>query len=166
MKNDMRITYPLWQMGFIGILMGLVLIIGFSSTFEVFDDGGFEFEFSLGNDMPFIFLGCLAVFLLYSAIFHWKVSQHNKRMPKYKINTMSWKPQEYMEDDELFQEITKRATKKVYTYFVWALPLLAGFYAVLPLGRIWMISGLFLVAMGQYWIYYRTIKKYVAEEDE
>lgn len=166
MKNDMRITYPLWQMGFIGILMLLMLSIDLSTTFTTFDDEGFEFEFYLGNELPFVFVGLLGVFLLYMAIFHLKVTRHNKRIPEHKINMMSWKPQEYMEDDELFQEITKRATKKVYTYFVWALPLLAGFYAVLPLGRIWMISGLFLVAMGQYWIYYKTIKKYVAEEDE
>ena len=36
MKNDMRITYPLWQMGFIAIIMALVFLIGISAKFEVY----------------------------------------------------------------------------------------------------------------------------------
>ena len=166
MENDMRITYPLWQMGIIAFLIGFIVVLNFTTTFTTFDDGGFEFALSLENGLPYVFLGFNSLFILYVVIFNLKVKQHNRRMPGRKIDLTSWKPQEYMEDDELFQEITKRATKKVYAYFVLVLPALSAIYIVLPISKVWMVSGILLIAMGQYWIYYRTIKKYVAEEDE
>ena len=166
MKNDMRVTYPLWQMGSIAILMALVLLIGYSSTFTLFEDGGFEFEFSIESKLYGIFFSAsLIALIIYMTVFSWRIFRHNKRLPNQKINMLSLRPQEYMEDDELFQEITKRATKRVYSYFVVALPVLAGFYMGVPIGRTWMIFGILFVALGQYWIYYRTIRKYVMEED-
>lgn len=83
-------------------------------------------------------------------------------MPKQKISMTTYKPQEYLEDDELFQDVTKQATKKVYTYFAWALPIMAVVYLMLPIGKMWMTVGVLLLAAGQYWIYYRTIKKFIS----
>ena len=142
------------------------MLIGYSSTFTIFEDGGFEFGFSIDSKLyGSLFSGALMGLVIYMTVFSWKVYRHNKKMPNQKINMLSFRPQEYMEDDELFQEITKRATKRVYSYFVVALPVLAGFYMGLPIGRTWMIFGILFVALGQYWIYYRTIRKYVTEEE-
>ena len=166
MKGDMRVSMPLWQMGSIVILMVLVLMIGLSSTFTAFDDGGFEFELQLQNGPAIVFGVFLIVFFLYMAIFYGFVAKHNKLFPEQKINILSIKPPEYMDDDELFEEMTKRATKKVYTYFVWALPILAGFYIGAPIGRTWMVLGILLLALGQYWIYYSTMRKFLKGEEE
>jgi len=164
-KNDMRVTYPLWQMGSIVILMALVLMIGYTSSFMVFADGGFEFQINLEDKLGVGFSATLLVLVLYMSLFSWKVFKHNRRLPERKIKMLSFKPQEYMEDDELFEEITKRATKKVYSYYTWALPALAGLYMGAPIGRAWMIFGILLVAAGQYLIYYSTIKKFIKEDE-
>ncbi|MFJ7934937.1 hypothetical protein [Sporosarcina sp. NPDC096371] len=165
MKNDMRITYPLWQMGAISILMVLVLMTSYSSNFETFNDGGFEFAINFQGKLGVLWGITLLVFIVYAWLFYWNVVKHNKQMPKHKINAFSWKPQEYMEDDELFQEFTKRATKKVYSYFVWAIPFLASLYLVFQVGTTGMILGLLLLSMGQYVIYYTEIRKYMGEDE-
>ncbi|HJF31433.1 MAG TPA: hypothetical protein K8V56_06585 [Sporosarcina psychrophila] len=162
MKNDMRITYPLWQMGVIVIAMLLTWLVGLSSVFTV---GDRTLEVNIQGEWGVVWGVALLVFVFYLALFTWNVAKHNKRMPNHKINVFSWKPQEYMEDDELFQEFTKRATKNVYTYFVWSIPLFAGLSLGLQLGTIGMIMGLLLLSLGQYLIYYTQIKKYV-EVDE
>lgn len=166
MKNDMRITYPLWEMGFIAILMGLVFLIGRSASFEVFDEGGFMFTVNLPFMNGIIVYVLLLLFVILAVCFIVKVGKHNKRFPKRKISLFSFKPQEYMNDDELFQEVTRRATQKVYSFFSVALPVIAVFFMMLPIPRIWMILGILSLSMFQYLIYYTTIRKYVAEEDE
>lgn len=162
MKNDMRFTYPLWQMAGIFIIMGFVLLIGYASTVNTFPQGGFEFEINLNESSSIFLVGMLVSTLLYLGLFCVQIAKHNKRMPRHKISMITYKPQEYLEDDELFQDVTKQATKKVYTYFVWMMPLMAGVYMMFPIDRTWMIVGILLVAAGQYWIYYRTIQKFVA----
>ncbi|MEK5039202.1 hypothetical protein [Sporosarcina sp. FSL K6-3457] len=163
MKKDMRITYPLWQMGAIMILMAVVLMTGFSSN--PFEDGVIKF-FTDGQGKLDVLKGILVlIFVVYFLVFFLRVAQHNKRMPKHKINLFSWKPQEYMEDDELFQEVTKRATKKVYTYFVWTIPFLAGLSMGFQSGTIGTVMGLLLLSMGQYFIYYKEIKKYTGADE-
>lgn len=166
MKNDMRITYPLWQMGFIAIMMSLVFLIGISSKFEVYDDGGFMFTAELGFVKGIIVAVLLALVFMMLLLFSRQISKHNKNFPEQQISWFSFKPQEYMNDDELFQEITRRATQKVYSFFSVALPVIAVFFMMLPIPRVWMILGILSLSLFQYWIYYRTIKKYVAEEDE
>jgi len=164
MKNDMRIMYPLWQMGAIVILLVLVLVIGFSSVFTTLENGGFEFAVNFHEGLGVIAGGTLLLLFFYFLLFSWNVVKHNRLMPKHKIKVFSLKPQEYMEDDELFEEITKRATKKVYSYFVTALPILAAIYILLPIGKTLMIVGILLIAVGQFLIYYLEIRKYVEEE--
>lgn len=165
-KNDMRITYPLWQMGAIVILMALVLVIGVSSIFTTFGDGGFELKVNLQGGLGIIWSGTLLVFIFYLLLFTWSVAKHNRLMPQQKINIFSLKPQEYMEDDELFQEFTKRVTKKVYSYFVWSIPFLAGLCVGFRVGTTGMVLGLLLLSMGQYLIYYKEIRKYVGKMND
>lgn len=162
MKNDMRITYPLWQMAGIFIIMGFVLLVGYAATVNTFSDGGFGFEFSISGNSGILLNVMLVIVVLYLILFFYNIKKHNERMPKHKISMTTYKPQEYLEDDELFQDVTKQATKKVYTYFAWALPIMAGVYLMLPIGKMWMTVGILLLAAGQYWIYYRTIKKFIS----
>ena len=158
----MRITYPLWQMGAIVIAMVLTLLVGLSSDFTVEDRG---FEVNVQGEWGVIWGIALFVFFLYLVLFIWRIVRHNGRMPQHKINFFSWKPQEYMEDDELFQEVTKRATKKVYTYFVWTIPFLAGLSIGFQAGTIGTVIGLLFLSMGQYFIYYKEIKKYTGADE-
>ncbi|WP_313892945.1 hypothetical protein [Psychrobacillus sp.] len=148
MKNDMRITYPLWQMGAILLMILFTLLYGLSS-------------YITNSILGIIFL----LIIVYLVLLFWNIAKHNKRMPNQKITIFSWKPQEYMDDDELFQEITKRATKKVYSYFVWSIPLLAGLSLGLSLGTIAVIVALLLLSFGQYLIYYREIRKYMGADE-
>ncbi|MBE1554456.1 hypothetical protein [Sporosarcina limicola] len=165
MKKDMRVSYPLWQMISIIFLMAFVFLIGFSSEFKTFKDGGFEFIVEWNNIEKFVVSIVLLLFILFLALFNWNVVKHNRSMPMHKINLFTLKPQEYMEDDELFQELTKRATKKVYSYYTLAIPILAGIYVASPFGRTEMIIGFLLLAVGQYFIYYKNIKKYITEDE-
>ena len=165
MKNDMRITYPLWQMAGIFIIMGFVLLVGYAATVNTFSDGGFGFEISINGTSGILLNAMLVIVVLYLSMFYYRISKHNKRMPKHKISMTTYKPQEYLEDDELFQDLTKQATKKVYTFFAWALPIMAAVYMLFPISKTWMISGILLLAAGQYWIFYRTIKKFMSSVD-
>lgn len=67
MKNDMRITYPLWQMAGIFIIMGFVLVAGYSTTTNNFSDGGFGFEFDISfNSIS----GVIAILLLAATVLY------------------------------------------------------------------------------------------------
>lgn len=162
MKNDMRFTYPLWQMAGIFIIMGFVVLVGYAATMNTFPHGGFEFEINLNESSSIFLVAMLVSAVLYLLLFCLRIAKHNRSMPQHKISMTSLKPQEYLEDDELFQDVTKRATQKVYTYFAWMLPIMAGVYMMFPISRTWMIVGILLVAAGQYWIFYRTIRNFVS----
>ena len=167
MKGDMRYAYPIWQMGFILLLIGLTTIIGFTSDY-VLSNGkdGFLFQISLEGISFWYFAAWLALLVFYLLIFSWKISKHNKRNPSRQMKLMTFKPQEYMEDDELFEEVTRRATQKVYSYFTVALPSSAALFLMLPIGKFGMLNILLLLAIGQYFIYYRTIRRYMKEDAE
>ncbi|WP_336825564.1 hypothetical protein [Sporosarcina sp. USHLN248] len=167
MKGDMRFTYPLWQMGFILLLIGITTIIGIASDYKLTNSAdSFLFEFTLEGNSFWYTAIWLAVLLIYLVIFRWKLHQHNKRNTGHKLKFSSLKPQEYMNDDELFEDVTRRATQKVYSYFTIALPFVAGFFLILPIGKFGMLNVLLLLAIGQYFIYYRTIRKYMAEDTD
>ena len=159
MKGDMRFTMPLWQMGMILILIVLSIVITTSSELKIFQDGGFMFEMKLENWTGIVFSIGLLSYVVFLTLFLINISKHNRRFPDKKINMLTIKPQEYIADDELFSEVTKNATQKVYSYYSWALPVLV----IFSLGGFWnrtaIIVGILVIALGQYWIYYRTMRK-------
>ena len=163
MKNDLRITYPLWMMCFILLIAASVYLIGTTAVVEGQDTG--EFTFSLSLESNLIFFSILFVLLIGSLLtFFIKLYNHNRNYPQKKFTLFYLKPPEYLEDDELFQQATGLATKKVYTFFVSAIPILAMLYIVMPIGKMWMVIGLLLLGFLQYLIYYLEIRKYVTEE--
>ena len=107
--------------------------------------------------MTVLLLGSLITFFI-------KLFKHNREYPDKKLSPLYLNPPEYLEDDELFQQATGLATKKVYTFFVSAIPILAVLYLVLPIGKMWMVIGLLLLGFMQYLIYYLEIRKYVTGE--
>ena len=163
MKNDLRITYPLWMMCFILLLAASVYLVGTTAIVE--GQGTGELTFSLSLESNLIFFSILFVLLIGSLLtFFIKLFKHNRKHPLKKFSLFYLKPPEYIEDDELFQQATGQATKKVYTFYVSAIPILAVLYIVLPIGKMWMIIGLLLLGFLQYMIYYLEIRKYVTEE--
>ncbi len=165
MKNDLRITYPLYQLVSILFLMVFTFVIGRSNTVDSFNSNGFEYRFEMGQNGAVILMTTFLLFIIFIVFFSWRVARHNRQNPKRKISIWTWKPQEYIDDDELFQELTKRATKKVYTYYVWAVPLLAGILLGSPFGKTGMLQGVLLLAVGQYLTYYLTFKRNLREVD-
>lgn len=164
MKNDMRVRYPVWQMGFIAIIMALVFLIGESAEFELYDDGGFTFTTQLEFWSGIIVATLLLTVFMMLILFIRSVSKHNKNFPRRKISLFSFRPQEFMDDDELFREVTRRATQKVYSFFSVALPIIAALFIILPVPRVWMVLGILALSLVQYLIYYSTIRKYVTEK--
>lgn len=163
MKNDMRFTMPLWQMGAIVILIMMTITIGVAGDITYFGNGGFEFEFTLEGFSAAVFLLTTLSFFIYLILLLTNIRKHNKQFPNKKISAFTMKPQEYIDDDELFEEMTKRATKKVYSYYAWALPLLVALSLGAFLGRTVILVGILLIAFGQYWIYYSTMRKVFKE---
>ena len=90
---------------------------------------------------------------------------HNKKNPENRINWITFIPYELREDDEGLQWITFKATRKVYIFYTFAIPvgivLFAMYQTLIPYFTIWM-----LVAFGviQYLIYWLEIRKILKEE--
>lgn len=166
MKNDMRITMPLWQMGAILILLIFTITIDLSTKITNVTNDGFEFKLEFTSIHAGIFIGTLIALVLYLVLFFYNVRKHNKTYPNKKLRVFTFRPQEYIEDDEWFDEMTKRATKKVYTYYTWTLPLLVGFSLGGFLDRTVILVGILLIALGQYWIYYTTMRKMLKRSEE
>jgi hypothetical protein len=163
MKSDMRITFPLWMMCFILLIAVSIYFIGTTALIE--GRGVDEFTFSISLESNFTFFAILFVLLWGTLIsFFIKIFKHNRKHPDKKLSLLYLNPPEYLDDDELFQQATGLATKKVYTFFVSAIPILAVLYLILPIGKMWMIIGLLLLGFMQNLIYYLEIRKYITEE--
>lgn len=163
MKNDFRLQYPLWMMGFI-VVLGL-LAFGLSSPVtEVINER--SIVISLGPVGTIFAVGSIVIYAIMLAIFLLKLKKHNKKNPAQRISPFSIRPPEYLEQDEGMTYITRKAAQKVYTFITWSLPVLAGVAIGLSLPRLYIIYGILLIALGQYWIYYSEIRKHLKEETE
>lgn len=160
MKNDLRITYPLWMVWFICLFAVTIYLIGMAAIIDTTTKN--EITFMLNLESTLIFFITLFVLLILSLIvFLVKIVKHNRKYPQKKFSAFYIKPPEYLDDDELFQLATGRATRKVYTFFSSAIPILALLYILLPIGKMWMVIGILLLGAMQYLIYYIEIRKYV-----
>lgn len=166
MKNDFRFQYPLWMMGFI-VVLGL-LAYGLSSPVtEVIDtETEQSVMISLGPVGTIFAVGSIVIYAIMLTIFLLKLKKHNKKNPSQRISPLSIRPPEYLEQDEGMTYITRKAAQKVYTFITWSLPLLAAFAIATPLPRIYIVFGILLIALGQYWIYFSEVRKHLKEEIE
>lgn len=166
MKNDFRLQYPLWMMAFI-ILLG-VFAYGISSplTEVVNTETEQSVTVSIGGAQSLFATISILVYLILLAVFAFQLRKHNKNNPHQKVSAFSIRPPEYLEQDEGMTYITRKAVQKVYTFITWSLPLLAAFAIILPLPKLYIIWGILLIALGQYWIYYREVRSHLKEEVE
>lgn len=166
MKNDFRLQYPLWMMGFI-VVLGL-LAFGLSSpvTEVINTETEQSVTISLGPVGGMFAAASIVIYIIMLTIFLLKLKKHNKRNPAQRISPFSIRPPEYLEQDEGMTYITRKAAQKVYTFITWSLPALAGIAIALSLPSLYIIYGILLIALGQYWIYYSEIRKHLKEETE
>ena len=155
MRNDMRIQYPLWQMGFIVLLM---LIVYFKDQTEGLD-------VQENNWYTPISIGILAVIVIVMIVFRVRVARHNQSNPDQKISFMTIKPPEYVEDDEWFTHATRLATQKVYTFYVGAIPFFTVIVLSIPFSKTGVILGVLMMGLVQYYIFYREMKKSYLEDE-
>ena len=166
MKNDIRLNYPLWMMGFIALLG--VIAYGINSPKTVFIDNETETSLSIqiGPFEAFLIFGAIFIYLILLTIFLAKVQGYNKKNPHQKISMFSLRPPEYLEEDEGMTHITRRAVQKVYSFYSIALPALAGAIIIMPLPRLVIIFSILGLAFVQYWIYYAEVRKHFKGAEE
>ena len=166
MKKDFRVQYPLWQMTFI-VLFGF-MAFGFTgaSTELINTTDEMSLSFELAALESVLVLGSLLLTSVLITIFFFKISKFNQMNPSQKLSMWQIRPIEFLEQDEGMTHITRRASQKVYAFFVWALPFLAVIYMVFELPRFWMILGILFLALMQYLIYYLEVRKHLKEDDE
>ena len=164
-KNDFRLQMPLWNAGFVLILIFLLFSIVYGITtldksFEniPLDNGTYE-----SNYLAYIpFLVGSILFIIYIYLFILKVNQYNKMNPTRKMNFFSITTiqiPEFVDDDEMMQQITNAATRKVYVFYSSMIPLIL-LLLFLPLHRYIYILAISLIIIGQCVIYYRHLSKY------
>lgn len=152
---------PLWQ-----LMLALLLVSWFSygaeaginsSTFN--ERGGFEFSTS-GPFALIISVTALVVFLGAYLV----VMRHNKRHPKNKLSIWQPYPPELLHGDEMLENASQGAAKRVYIYNNYALPIMMWttlFYLQYPLA-IGSIFALYL--SGYYLTYLYSLWPYLGED--
>lgn len=166
MKNDFRLSYPLWMMAFI-LLLG-VLAFGLNSPIAEFVNTQTETSLTIKLEAleGFFVFGAIILYFVLLVIFMARLKKHNKENPAQKISPFAIRPPEYLEQDEGMTYITRKAVQKVYSFITFALPFLATFAIVLPIPRLLIIYGILAIAFGQYLIYYLEVRKHLKEEME
>src|SRR5690625_4244241 len=153
----LRIQYPLWNI--FGLVPLLIFGWGAISLEAVHQDSSF------GIFLQKVILVGLLLVALYFFMYAIVVIRHNKKYPKHKVHPFSLQPNEYVEDDEMFKEVTMRATKKVYSFIYWALPALLGITLVIE-NRSIIYFGIIIIIIIQNSIYYREMKQYAPSAEE
>lgn len=150
---NLRVRYPLWNIvSLIPLfLIGCSIIIreglDKDSPLSIFLEKGIFIEIVL---LVFI----LGVYIL-------TLNSFNKKYPKQKINPFSFHPNEYIEDDEMFKQITMHTTKKVYTFMSVAIPFLFGLTIFAT--KLMIFIGIFIIITIQNLIFYNEMKRYTSE---
>lgn len=166
MKNDFRLQYPLWMMGFIVVLGMFAYGISSPVTEVVNTETEQSIMIELGPLAGLFVVGAAILYIVMLVIFIFQLLRHNKKNPAQKVSPFSIRPLEYLEQDEGMTYITRKASQKVYTFMTWSLPLLAVFAMTSPVPRLFIVWGILLVAFIQYVIYYLEIRKHFKEEVE
>ena len=166
MKDDFRMQYPLWMMGFIVVLGMFAYGISSPKTEVVNTETEQSLSIELGATAGFFTIGSIILYFLMLAIFAYQLKRHNQKNPTQKVSAFSIRPPEYLEQDEGMTYITRKASQKVYTFMSWSLPMLAVFAMLSPVPRIYTVWGILLVALIQYLIYYLEIRRHFKEETE
>lgn len=164
MKNDFRMTYPLWNMAFILILA--VMAVGFTSNFVNVTKTDSSLSIQAQALEGFLLFAALIAYLVLITIYLIALQSYNRKNPERKISAFSIRPPEYMEQDEGMTFITRKAVQKVYTFITWSLPFLALIVMLAPIPKLFIVWGILAVAFGQNLIYYLEMRRHLKEATE
>ncbi|WP_271852352.1 hypothetical protein [Planococcus maritimus] len=157
MKQDFRMTYPLWNMAFILILA--VMAVGFTSSFVNVTKTDSSLSIEAQAVEGFLLFAALIAYLVLITIYLIALGSYNRKNPQRKISAFSIRPPEYMEQDEGMTFITRKAVQKVYTFITWSLPFLAVIVMLAPVPKLLIIWGILAIAFGQNLIYYLEMRR-------
>ena len=150
---NIRMIYPIFN-----ILSCIILLFmgwGFTRSNATITENFIEYTIHPVGIISWLVL----VAFIFTVVFF--VKRHNKKNPDKKINAFSIKPPEYNEDDEMYQYATMSATKKVYTFLTWALPIiLAMLLLPLPFSKFSIFFIIVIVIIIQNLIYFFEMKKF------
>ncbi|ALS74351.1 hypothetical protein AUC31_03340 [Planococcus rifietoensis] len=164
MKQDFRMTYPLWNMAFILILA--VMAVGFTSSFVNVTKTDSSLSIETQAVEGFLLFAALIAYLVLITIYLIALQAYNRKNPGKKISPFSMRPPEYMEQDEGMTFITRKAVQKVYTFITWILPFFALIVMLFPIPRLFIVWGILAVAFGQNLIYYMEMRRHLKEAAE
>ncbi|TKC19324.1 hypothetical protein [Robertmurraya kyonggiensis] len=163
-KHDFRIQFPLWNIALLSILMIWCYSVVYAADM-LFND--FEGTILPNGEIHWNIFGLISFFvgfvllIVFFVAYFLKLHRYNKEHPNNRLTAFtSMKPHEILEDDELFQQVSEKATKKVYIFYSNYLPLVILLMAF-PLHRFVFIFVILLLLIIQNAIYYRHLRQYV-----
>lgn len=150
---NIRILYP-----FYNILSCIILLFigwGFTRSTTTVTENSMEYTLH-----P---VGVIAwfVLILFIIVMMVLMNHYNKKNPDKRINPFSIKPPEYNEEDEMYQYATMNATKKVYTFLTWALPLILVLLLLpIPFSKFSIFAIIVCVIIIQNLIFFFEMRKF------
>ena len=147
-KKLIDIRSPLWQLLAILLFYPTALLIAYRN--DTSDPQHWTVATLMALSLVvFIYVGALGL----------RTMLHNRKNPSAKINPWSIVPLELKEEDEGMRMITGRATRQTYIYDSAAIPLLALALLFLPHNIYIALTGVVLLSVGHYAVYWRYIWK-------
>ena len=147
MKALFSARSPLWQMIATLILFPLLMLAAYSRQHDTK-------EFNERDALVLIAGAIVAVlFAAYVAM----LLVYNRRNPQTKVNIFGMSPVELKNEDEGMRMVTARATEHVYKYHTFAIPLIALVLVYMPQSVYATLSGLMILLLGHYAVYWRAI---------
>lgn len=151
---NLRVHYPLWN------IVSLIPLFFIGSSIILREGSGKESDFSQFLQNGILVWTILLIIIV--TVYSFAVWSFNKKYPMQKINPFSFRPNEYIEEDEMFMLVTMQATKKVHTFMAVVTPALFGLSIFAT--RLMIFSGIFVIIIIQNMIFYNEVKQYTREE--
>jgi hypothetical protein len=166
-EKDFRVQIPLWNIALLISLMicsyGVIYLadMQFYNFDELYVIESNELLINWHIPAVVSLLVGFALFIAVNFTYFIKLNRHNKENPHKQISAFTFlKLGEFMDDDEMLQQVTQNATKKVYILYSQALPILI-IMMFLPFHRYIFIISLLIILILHHALYYREIKKYI-----
>lgn len=161
-NNDFRVQFPLWNIALWFIFM--IWTYGVIYAVDLLLNGLESHNWNVAA-ITALFGGTFLM-LLFLVLYAVKIHKHNKRYPHQQIDGFSlFKPGEFIDDDEMLQQVTQNATRKVYVFYWQFLPLII-LLMLFPFNRYVFIVALCLVFIIQNLLYYLEVRKYFSGDTD
>lgn len=147
MKAFFSARSPLWQIVITLTLFPLFMLAAYSKQHDTQEFNQLDAAVLIAAACVLLFIGIYTVMLVV----------YNRRHPSTKVSVFGISPVELKDEDEGMQMLTARATRAVYTYHTVTLPLLGFALLYLPSSIYTTLTGLMLLLLGHYVVYWRAI---------